>query len=235
MLNKENRMNRKLSIIAILVLSFFCSLSCYAEEAHVKLDKAHIDPTDQASLQRGAKLYMNYCLGCHGIQYERYNVMAQDIGIVGANGKVLEDAVKANLMFNTDKITDSIDTSMKKEDGVNWFGIAPPDLSLETRYRGVDWVYTYLRAFYLDPKRPWGVNNHVYPDVGMPDVLFNLRKQLKPEEFDAAILDLVNFLNYVADPSQLVRKRIGVWVLAFLGIFLIFAYLLKREYWKDVH
>src|SRR5438552_5656691 len=117
MLNKSISINRQLSIIAILVLSFFCSFSNHAEETQVKLDKAHIDPSDQASLQRGAKLYMNYCLGCHGIKYERYNVMAQDIGIVGANGKVLDDALKANLMFNTDKITESIETSMKPEDG----------------------------------------------------------------------------------------------------------------------
>lgn len=255
-------------LLFCLVLCLGQSIPCaYAEESEYPLDKAPVDLTDLASLQRGAKLFMNYCSGCHSLKYIRYNVMSKDIGIVDASGKVLEQAVKENLMFTGDKISDTIKSAMSKEEGAAWFGNAPPDLSLVSRSRGVDWLYTYLRTFYPDPKKPWGVNNKVFPDVAMPDVLFNLRKELAAKElatkaaisntgtatensnilnktefvkldqenFDRAVLDLVNFLAYCGEPIQLERKRIGLWVLLFLGVFLIFAWLLKREFWKDVH
>ena len=217
------------------------SLSCFAiTEGDVPLEKAPIDLTDLPSLQRGAKLFMNYCSACHSLKYMRYQTMAQDIGIVDASGKVLEQAVKNNLMFSGNKITDPIKNAITKEEGSTWFGVAPPDLSLVSRSRGVDWLYTYLRSFYLDPQRPWGVNNKIFPSVAMPDVLFNFRKHLLSqkdgeEKFDRAIVDIVNFLAYVGEPMQLERKKIGVWVLLFLSVFFIFACLLKREYWKDVH
>ncbi len=211
-----------------------------AEEGEIPLDKAPIDLTDLPSLQRGAKLFMNMCSGCHSLKYIRYSTMAKDIGIVDAKGQILEQVIKDNLIFNGGKITDTIQTAMNKAEGEAWFGIAPPDLSLVARSRGADWLYTYLRSFYLDAKKPWGVNNTVFPDVAMPDVLFNLRSRLYAEKegkekFDGAILDIVNFLQYAGEPIQQTRKQLGIWVLLFLAIFFVFAYLLKREYWKDVH
>lgn len=211
-----------------------------ATENEYPLDKAKIDLSDLPSLQRGAQLFMNHCSGCHSLKYIRYNTMAKDIGIVDASGHILEAVVKDSLMFVGDKITDTIRSSMTKEEGAIWFGVAPPDLSLVSRLRSSDWIYTYLRSFYPDNKRPWGVNNKVFPDVAMPDVLFNLKARflLEPngqEKYDAAILDLVNFLAYAAEPTKLKRQQLGIWVMLFLGIFLVFAYLLKREYWKDVH
>lgn len=226
-------------VFFVLLTSVLNLHAVYAEENEIPLDKAHIDPTDLASLERGAKLFMNYCSGCHGLKYIRYSTMAKDIGIVNAKGQVLDQAVKANLMFVGDKLVDTIRSSMTKEEGVNWFGVAPPDLSLVARLRGVDWLYTYLRSFYPDPKKQWGVNNRLFPDVAMPDVLFNLRTRLllEPEgqqKVDTLMLDLVNFLHYAGEPMKAERQSLGKWVLLFLGVFFVFAYLLKREYWKDV-
>lgn len=211
-----------------------------AEEASVTLDKVNIDLTDLASLQRGAQLFVNHCAACHSLKYVRYSTMAKDIGIVDSLGQVLEKAVKDNMIFSGEKITDSIQTALTREEGVAWFGVAPPDLSLVSRSRGVDWLYTYLRSFYLDDKRPWGVNNTVFPDVAMPDVLYHLRTQLYAEvggkeKYDASMRDLVNFLAYAGEPMAHKRKQLGIWVMLFLGIFFVFAWLLKREYWKDVH
>lgn len=221
-----------------LCLLTLCSFSyvtpAFASEQAYPLDKAPIDPSDLVSLQRGAKLFMNYCVGCHSLKYIRYNDMAKGIGIVDSQGHVMEQAVKDNLIFSGAKITDPILTGMKKQEGANWFGIAPPDLSLVARSRGVDWLYTYLRTFYLDNKKPWGVNNSVYPDVAMPHVLYNMQKTMTKSEYDQAVADIVNFLFYVAEPIRETRKKIGIWVLLFLGILFIFALLLKREYWKDI-
>lgn len=228
-------------MIACLIFGFILSLgfslfptNLIASEQTYPLDKAPIDPTDLVSLQRGAKLFMNYCSGCHSLKYMRYNNMAKGIGIVDSQGKVMEQAVKDNLIFSGAKLNDPILTAMSKPEGVNWFGVAPPDLSLVARSRGVDWLYSYLRAFYLDDKKPWGVNNHVFPDVAMPHVLYDLQKSLTVEEYNLAIADIVNFLFYVGEPIRETRKHMGIWVLLFLGILFIFAVLLKREYWKDV-
>lgn len=221
--------------IVIYVLScFVLSQGLYASEQKYPLEKAPIDSTDLASLQRGAKLFMNYCVGCHSLKYIRYNSMAAGIGIVDSRGKVMDKAVQENLIFSGAKITDPILSGMHKTEGANWFGMAPPDLSLVARSRGVDWLYTYLRSFYKDNKKQWGVNNRVYPDVAMPDVLYNLQQTMTPKEYDQAVADIVNFLSYVGEPIRETRKRIGIWVLLFLGILFIFAVLLKREYWKDV-
>jgi ubiquinol-cytochrome c reductase cytochrome c1 subunit len=211
---------------------------------------------------------MNHCAGCHSLQYVRYKDMAKDIGIVDKKGIVLEKLVNSNLNFTSDKATDPILVATPKKESMKWFGVAPPDLSLAARVRGTDWLYTYLRSFYIDPKRPWGVNNVVFPDVGMPHILLTLQgtqvpvyktetlhddegkpyeKQiishlelktpgtLTKDEYDKAMTDLVNFLDYVGEPHKLERQRLGVWVLLFLVVFTLFAYLLKREYWKDVH
>jgi ubiquinol-cytochrome c reductase cytochrome c1 subunit len=221
------------------------------------LDDADIDLSDQASLQRGAKYFVNYCLSCHSAKYMRYNRMAKDL-------ELSETEVIENLMFTTDKIGDTMKIAMSAEQGEDWFGTAPPDLSVITRARGVDWIYTYLRSFYLDEKRPFGVNNIVFPDVGMPHVLwelqgaqkavFKLEKDsqgnehevfdhfepvseglLSAEEYDQVVRDLTAFLSYVGEPIQMERKRLGVWVLLFIAVFFVLSYLLKKEYWKDVH
>ncbi len=222
----------------------------------VPLDDADIDLSDQASLQRGAKYFMNYCLSCHSAKYQRYNRMARDLGLT-------EQEVIDNLMFTTDKIGDTMNIAMTAEKGTEWFGSPPPDLSVIARARGVDWLYTYLRGFYLDEKRPFGVNNRVFPDVGMPNVLWQLQGDQKaiyktvthdgveseeldrlepagegsmsPEEFDQVARDLTAFLSYIGEPIQMERKRLGVWVLMFIAVFFVLSYLLKKEYWKDVH
>jgi ubiquinol-cytochrome c reductase cytochrome c1 subunit len=223
--------------LKILIIACFAFVSplCLAEGPARPLDKMSVDISDSASLQRGAQLYMNYCSGCHSLKYVRYEGMAQDIGIVDSQAKVLEAAVKENLMFAGEKITDTMMIAMPVEDAQNWFGKPPPDLSLVARSRGANWLYTYLRSFYPDAKKPWGVNNYVFPDVGMPNVLSSLEKKLSQPEFDAAVRDLVNFLVLMGEPKQRERERLGVWVLIFLGVFMVFCWLLKREYWKDVH
>lgn len=235
-----------MKLLALCLIPF----AVLAVDSKIALDKPHIDVEDFASLQRGARLFMNECAGCHSLQYMRYDALAKGIEITDENGKVLDQVVKDNLIFTGVGITDPIKSAMRPQDAANWFGLAAPDLTLEARYRGVDWIYTYLRSFYVDQDRPWGVNNLVYPDVAMPHVLVNLQGEqilnetglslakkgsMTPAEFDAAMSDIVNFLAYVAEPHQTLRRRIGIWVLVFLGIFLIFSYLLKREYWKDVH
>ena len=194
----------------------------------VDLDDADIDLSDNESLQRGAKLFMNYCLSCHSAKYQRYNRMARDLGMT-------EEEVKANLMFITDKIGDTMEIAMDPNDAAEWFGTAPPDLSVITRARGVDWVYTYLRSFEPDDARPFGVNNKVFPDVGMPHVLWKLQKEQTVEKFDSDMRDLTAFMAYVGEPIALERKRIGTYVLIFIAIFFVLSYLLKKEYWKDVH
>ncbi len=221
------------------------------------LDDANIDLSDQASLQRGAKYFVNYCLSCHSAKYQRYNRMAKDLGLT-------EQEVIDNLMFTTDKIGDTMNIAMTEQQGTAWFGNPPPDLSVLIRARGVDYIYTYLRSFYLDEKRPFGVNNTVFPDVGMPHVLWELQGTqkavykvekdsaghdvevfdrfepvtpglLSAEEYDQLARDLTAFLSYVGEPIQMERKRLGVWVLLFIAVFFVLAYLLKKEYWKDIH
>lgn len=217
------------------------------------LDRADIDLHNKQSLQRGAKLFVNYCLSCHSAQFQRYNRMARDIGLS-------DDQVIENLMFASDKVGNTMTVAMSRADGKTWFGAPPPDLSLVARSRGVDWLYTYLRTFYVDETRPFGVNNLVFPSVGMPHVLWELQGvqkpvfkkdehgkevidrlelvepgKLTPAEYDRAARDLVSFLSYVGEPVQLERKSLGVKVILFLLVFLVVAYLLKKEYWKDVH
>jgi ubiquinol-cytochrome c reductase cytochrome c1 subunit len=231
-----------LRIFGLIIVAFSCAAADFP--------KAPIDITDYASLQRGARLFMNECSGCHSLKYTRYDAMAKGIQITDESGKVLEQIVKDNLMFVGKSLTDPIATAMSPVDAENWFGVVPPDLTLEARYRGADWLYAYLRSFYVDPSRPWGVNNTVMPAVAMPHVLLNLQGEqiltpeglklvtngsMTPQEYDTAVADLVNFLCYISEPVQSQRREIGAWVLVFLGIFVVFGYLLKREYWKDVH
>ena len=242
-----------------IILSFLFALVpgiALAASEGVHLDKADVDLHNQQSLQRGAKLFVNYCLSCHSAQHQRYSRMARDIGLT-------DEQVIDNLMFASDKIGEQMKIAMTRQDGKNWFGAPPPDLTLAARVRGADWLYTYLRTFYVDETRPFGVNNMVFPAVGMPHVLWELQgvqkpvfktvehdgetKQvleglelvepgtLTPVEYDKAVRDLVNFMVYIAEPVQLERKALGVKVILFLLVFLVIAYLLKKEYWKDVH
>jgi ubiquinol-cytochrome c reductase cytochrome c1 subunit len=151
-----------------------------SEQNNRFIEQAQINLKDKASLQRGAKWFMNYCSGCHSLKYLRYNRLALDLGIIDEIGKINAKLVKANLIFTNAKITDAINTSMSEKDAKQWFGDAPPDLSLTARSRGSNWLYSYLISFYSDPKRPWGTNNLLYPDVAMPNVLINLQGEQIP-------------------------------------------------------
>ncbi|MCC2617768.1 cytochrome c1 [Aestuariibacter halophilus] len=243
---------KKLLLIACLLVPGLA----LAAGPSVPLDKANYDLTDKASLQNGAKLFMNYCLGCHQQQYQRYSRSFEDMGVPLEMGQEY-------LQFTGEKVTDHVTNTMPEESAAKWFGAAPPDLTLVARVRGADWLYTYLRAFYADDSRPFGVNNKVFKDVGMPHVLQELQGlprethekrlidgemvdqyvgiksdgtgELSPEEYDAAVLDLVNYLVYVGEPARLEAESIGRWVLVFILVLFVFVYLLKKEYWRDVH
>lgn len=221
----------------------------------VPLDKAEIDLHDKASLQRGAQLFMNYCLGCHSMQYQRYNRTFRDL-------EIPEELGVENLQFTGEKPGDLITNAMPTEAAGAWFGTAAPDLTLVARVRGADWLYTYFRSFYVDESRPFGVNNAVFPNVGMPHVLQELqgvpRKThekrmvdgemkdvyvgiksdgsgiLSPAEYDQAMLDLTNFLVYTGEPMLLEQRRLGWYVFGFILVFTILAWLLKREYFRDL-
>jgi ubiquinol-cytochrome c reductase cytochrome c1 subunit len=234
------------NLIKALVFGFatVVSLSALASSGGVHLDHANNDLSDKESLKKGFKTYINYCLGCHQLQYQRYNRTFKDLGIEDADG--IE-----NYMYTGEKPGDHITNTMPKKEAAKWFGNAPPDLTLEARLRSPDWIYTYLRSFYMDSERPFGVNNTVFKDVGMPHVLQGLQGvgsidehgnispamggSLTTEEYDVVVRDLTNFLEYVGEPSKLERKSMGVKVLIFLFIFFIIAYFLKKEYWKDIH
>ncbi|HWP94836.1 MAG TPA: cytochrome c1 [Gammaproteobacteria bacterium] len=245
----------KKTIAALLSMLF--AGPALAAGAGVPLMKAGNDVGNEASLQRGAKYFVNYCLGCHSLKYVRYSRLASDLGM-------RETQLMQNLMFTADKPGEMMEIAMQPADAERWFGAAPPDLSLTARARGEDWIYTYLQTFYLDEKRPFGVNNLILPNASMPHVLGELQGyrravfrtetdaegnvhevferfetvvpgKLSPEEYDQVVRDIVNFLDYVAEPVQLERRNIGIGVLAFLLVFFLFAYFLKREYWKDVH
>ncbi len=231
---------------SLVIACFFAlfSLQAFAASGGVHLDHVEIDITDQASLQRGAKTFVNYCLSCHEASFMRYNRMAKDLGLT-------DDQVKENLMFASDKIGDTMTVAMRPEDAEKWFGVTPPDLSVIARARGTDWLYTYLRTFYLDESRPMGTNNVAFKDVGMPHVLWEqqgyLAKnddgelvqasegQMSQHQYNVMIHDLVNFLAYISEPSKLERMALAKWVLLYLFIFFLVAYPLKKAFWKDVH
>ena len=207
------------------------------------LESANIDLNDQESLQRGLDHFQNNCAGCHSTQYQRYERVATDLGIS------LDD-MRANYIHGDAKIGELMENSIPEADAAKWFGATPPDLTLVARVRGEDWIYTYLKGFYKDESRPFGVNNTVFPSVGMPHVLQELQglsvKQddgtlvatggtLTAEEYDQYVRDITGYLVYAGDPVKLERESLGWWVMGFLFIFFIVAYLLKKEYWKDVH
>jgi len=213
-------------IILVLSLTVF-SLSVSAAGKKVDLDHANTDIMDRASLQNGAKLFMNYCSGCHAISFMRYNRIGEDLGLSDA-------MVKENLMFAGSKTGENITTAMPEDAASSWFGGVPPDLSLVARSKGTDWIYTYLRGFYEDKSRIFGVNNKVLVNASMPDALWSLKEAQSEAEFDNSVRDITNFLDYVGEPAKLIRLQLGKWVLLFLGILFVLVYMLKKEYWKDV-
>jgi ubiquinol-cytochrome c reductase cytochrome c1 subunit len=267
-------------LIVLLSLALLPITGMAAGGPKVELQSANIDLNNHASIQRGAKLFVNYCMGCHSAQYVRYKLFT-DVGLS-------EDDIKDNLIFGDGKVGDLMKIAMPANDAAKWFGAAPPDLTLTARIRpGADWIYSYLKGFYTDPSRPLGVNNTVFANVGMPHVLVDLQGvqdpvyryevhhdghtvasydteaaaaayvaehgkgyrlervvdrlemvqpgSLTPAEYDQVARDLATFMTYIAEPMKLERQRIGIWVMLFLIGFTILAYLMKKEWWKDVH
>ena len=242
------------SRLAVFASGLLISISVFAAEGGDKLQAGN-DLGDRASLQRGAQLYMNNCSGCHSLKYMRYSRMAEDLGLT-------EDEVMKNLNFTGAKFGEQVQVSMPAAGGEKWFGKMPPDLSVISRVRGSDWIYTYLKSFYLDESRPLGWNNKLFPNASMPNPLWELQglqhaefgpvdpatgerhvEGLKvaqagrqsAQEFDQTARDITNFLEYVGEPAALKRQSVGVWVILFLAALTFLAYLLKQEYWKDVH
>ena len=189
---------------------------------------ANNDVSDVNSLQRGAGNFFNYCAGCHSLKFIRYNQIAEDLDLN-------ESQLVQNLIFTQAKPEDAVITNMLPSDGSRWFGKSPPDLSLITRSRGTDQVYNFLRTFYKDSTSPTGADNRALPGTSMPNVLWLVQEQLDEKEFDQFTLDIVNFLDYVSEPIQSERKRIGIWVILFLLVFLVFSYFLYKDIWKEVH
>ncbi len=220
----------KITIITCLYVLFFQPGLIVASDdvSNANFQTANNDVSDTGSLQRGARNFFNHCAGCHSLKYMRYNQMAEDLDIE-------ENQLIENLMFTQAATQDPITTSMLPSDGDRWFGKSPPDLSLIIRSRSADYVYNFLRGFTIDKYSPTGTDNQVLPGTSMPNILWLVKEQLSHEEFDQFALDIVNFLDYVAEPIQLKRKNIGVWVILFLLIFLIFSYLLYKDIWKEVH
>jgi ubiquinol-cytochrome c reductase cytochrome c1 subunit len=240
----------------LTLLAFMPLVAAASGGAQIHLDKAPVNLSDKASLQRGAKMFVNYCLNCHSASYMRYSRL-QDLGLS-------EDQIKENLLFTSEKPGDTMTAAMKYADAKVWFGAAPPDLSVIARSRSPDWLYTYLRSFYRDDTRPTGWNNIAFDKVGMPHVMATLQGEqiahykkvtdhegkehevfdrfelVKPgsvslAEYDAMVGDLVNYLAWMGEPVKVKRMQTGLLVLAFLAVFFIIAYYLKKEFWKDVH
>ena len=277
----------------------FAPVASASEGPEVKPSSAPINPTDVASLQRGAKLFVNYCLGCHSAQHMRYNRMVSDLHLTDklvVDNLIQRGALDRDGSYATDKIGDTMRTTLDRTEAKAAFGVVPPDLSVEARVRGVDWLYAYLRGFYRDDKSTTGWNNLVFPNVAMPNVLWEMSgpnrvvskefstieeakgamaqthvvatletvhpaagseqaksagkhgalyvvrytEQEQPgsmnrADYERAIVDIVNFMAYIAEPAKLERIRLGIKVLLFLAILFVFAYWAKREFWKDVH
>ena len=225
----------------IIIFLFISPFSFSAE--NIELSKAPVDLTDNLSLQRGAKIFTNYCLNCHSAKYMRYSNL-QDIGLSA-------ETIKNDLLFTGNKIGDTMSVNMSMKDSKKWFGAAPPDLSVVARSRGADWIYSYMRGFYRDPTRPMGWNNTVYVNSAMPHILWELEGEkilnpktkklekfssgkLNAKEYDATIADLTNYLVYMSEPDQLKRKKMGYYVIGFLLLLLFLTIKLKKEYWRDI-
>jgi ubiquinol-cytochrome c reductase cytochrome c1 subunit len=237
--------------IAFAALATLCLAGVvHAQEGGMEPQNIRVD--DIASLQRGAHLFFNYCSGCHSLQFMRYSRIAEDL-------KLDDKDVQASLIFTGAKIGDKATNRMPAAMAATWFGKAPPDLSLEARAKGPDWIYHYLKSFYLDPSRPVGWNNTVFPNASMPNPLWELQGlqvgvkageggdanvekleiktpgRVSEAGYDQAVRDITAFLTYAGEPAALQRTSMGVWVLLYLAVFTFIAYLLKLEFWKDVH
>jgi ubiquinol-cytochrome c reductase cytochrome c1 subunit len=228
----------------LFFMALFLPLTVLAASGGYRLDPSPHNPRDLVSLQAGARTYVNYCLGCHSLQYVRYSGLSE-IGLSEAQ-------VKEHLLFTADKVGEPIKGPLDAKAAKTWFGVNPPDLSVIARVRGPDWLYTYLRTFYRDPKTVTGWNNPVYPNVAMPHALWQLQGErgwddkehrlteiskgaLSPTEYDATVRDLVNFLVYAGEPAAASRRSIGIVVLlVLLGVLFPLTYWLKKEFWKDV-
>lgn len=252
-----DKLKARLLIVPALVL---LSSGSWAAGSGAPLLDANIEPDNTASLQRGARNFMNYCSGCHSAEYVRYNTIGKHLGLS-------EDQLIDNLMFNAEKTFETINIAMPPEDAARWFGVAPPDLSLTGRSKGADYIYTFLKGFYLDPDSPTGVDNSVLAGTSMPHVLWELQGYQKAiysdhtetmedgstvttqhldgfelattgsmdaDAYDEFVRDTVNFLAYIAEPVRSERRKLGVWVLIYLLVFLIIARMLKKQIWKDV-
>jgi len=249
-------MDKPMRLIACAVI-LLAGASAYGAGGELELDKAGNDPDNTASLQRGARNFMSYCAGCHSAKYVRYNSIARDL-------ELSEDQVIDNLMFNAQRSFETIQASMPSADAQRWFGQAPPDMSLMARAKGTDYIFNFLRGFYLDPESPTGVDNLHLAGTSMPNVLWELQGYQKAvfveseadesgvvthdfegfesvtagtmsaEEFDAFVRDTVNFLEYISEPIRSKRRVLGVWVLMFLSFFLFVSWKLYKEIWKDV-
>lgn len=242
-----------LARIVTLAAAMLLSASAFAATGSF-LEQSGTDLSDRGSLQRGAKLYMNYCSGCHSLQYLRYSRIAADLGLT-------EEQVQNNLNFTGVAVGEQVYVAMPATEAVAWFGQAPPDLSVISRVRGSDWIYTYLKSFYLDESRPLGWNNTVFPNASMPNPLWQLQglqhaeygeldpalgerpvtalKITRPgeqdvEAFNQTARDITAFLEYAGEPAALKRQSMGVWVILFLAMFTFIAWLMKTEYWRDV-
>ena len=261
----------RLLFLSLLLASGFVPGLALASEGGPQMKSAQVDLGDKAALQRGASLYMSYCSGCHAISYNRYSRLSEDLGLT-------TEQVEQNLIYNDQKIGETMNTGMNAADATAWLGKAPPDLSVEARAKkeGADWIYNYLISFYVDESRPTGWNNTVFPGASMPHVLwemqgmqhaktepkhknakgeaeacemgeykgeciigFELSEQPKPrmtpEQFDRVAKDITAFLAYVGEPNAAKRESTGVWVVLFLAFFTFLAYLLKVEFWRDIH
>ena len=246
-------MTARLLLLALIACP---ATAAWASESGWPMESMSPDLEDRPSQQRGFALYVNYCLGCHSLQFQRYERTADDLGIP-------HEVAVDELIFTGQKIGELMTAAMDPESAKAWFGAPPPDLTMVSRVRGPEWIYNYLKTFYLDESRPFGVNNKVFENVGMPHALIGLQGVqrdacppaapgdddqdchrltvdpgsglLSAEQYDQAVHDLVNFLHYVGEPARLTRERLGIYVLGFLAFLGIFTYLLNREYWKDVH
>ncbi len=248
-------MRTPITAVAAFLAAALIPVAGWAATGKVALEHAPINLHDKASLQRGAQIFVNHCLSCHGATAMRYGTL-MDLGLT-------EQQVRENLMFATDKVGDPMGAALTAQDAKAAFGVVPPDLSLAARSRSPNWIYTYMKGFYRDPAAKSGWNNAVFPNVAMPHVLWDYqgsqamqvtskmdpvtgdRKEtrklvleapgrLSPVQYDQYVGDLVNFLVYMGEPAQASRKLWGIGVLFFLAIFFVIALLLKNEYWKDV-
>ena len=244
--------------IFYLLVFIFC-ISNLNASSNINLNKTIINLENTQSLQRGAKVFFDQCQGCHGLKYMRYSDLAIGLKLNEQKDKALEQLIKEKFMHSIDGISENstISSPMYKDNAVKWFGKVPPDLSLISRYKGTDWLFTYMKSFYKDPSRPFGVNNLLFPDVGMPHILLKYQGtqilkhdkhsnkiedlleliesgELSEDEYNAMITDLATFLSYVGEPIQVERKNIGTFILIFLIILTIVLYMLKKEFWSDI-